>query len=276
MGEPVERIGPRALAQRFPAWQAGGWSDGYLSSRAGWVEATEVVRQLAARARVDGVAIIDDRVVGFSGGSGNVTGVRLAGRTDLDADAVVVATGAWTPGLLPELAGVLRPRAMPLLYVRPADPRPFRPPAFPVWAADIARTGWYGFPADADGLVKLGHHGLGAEGDPERPQPVPDTWADRCRAFLADALPSLAAAPIVRTRTCFYGDTSDGQFWITPHPHRTGLTIAAGGSGHGFKFGPVLGGLVANAVEGVLDARLERFRWRPDVDPTHEEARARV
>lgn len=276
MGEPVERVDPAVLARRFPAWHAGGWTDGYLSRRAGWVEAAEAVHQLATRARAGGVTVLDDRVVGFATGSDHVTGVRLAGGATLGADAVVVATGAWTPALLPELAAVLRPLAMPLIYLRPADPRPFRAPAFPVWAADIARTGWYGFPADTHGLVKIGHHGPGTDGDPERPEPLPEAWAARCRAFVRDALPSLAAAPIARMRTCFYADTVDSRFWITSHPERSGVTVAAGGSGHGFKFGPVLGALVANAVEGVPDPRLERFRWRPQAGPSREDARAPV
>ena len=274
MGEPAERLTPEALHQRFPAWAGGPWVDGYLSHRAGWAEAAEVVLQLAERARQEGVEVVDGRVLALSERGGRVQGVRLEGGGTLEADAVVLATGAWTPALLPEMAAHLAARAMPVLYVRPRSPESFRPPGFPVWAADIARTGWYGFPATADGLVKLGHHGPGWDGDPEHPGPLPGIWEPRGRAFLRQGLPALADAPLARSKVCFYADTRDGDFWIARHPGREGLVVAAGGSGHGFKFGPGLGRLVAGAVEGDDDARLERFRWRPEAGARKEDARA--
>ena len=84
------------------------------------------------------------------------------------------------------------------------------------------------------------------------------------RRFLADSFPSLADAPVVFNRVCFYCDTKDGDFWIAPDPDRTGLTIAAGDCGHGFKFAPVLGGIIADAVEGKVNPK---FRWRSEVKP---------
>ncbi len=274
MGEPTARVDRDALSDRHPLWSDGPWIDGYLSRNAGWAEAGEAVRQLVAAARARGVDCVDGRVDGFSEQGGRVSGVRLEGGARLEADEVVLACGAWTPTLLPEMRPWLVPRAMPLLYFRPDDPAPFRPPSFPVWAADIARSGWYGFPVSAEGLVKVGHHGVGWAGNPEHPGDVPEAREARCRTFLDEGLPSLARAPLVRTRACYYGDTPDGDFWITRHPERKGLVVAAGGSGHGFKFGPVLGSLVANAVEGADDPRLARFRWRPGAGARRERARS--
>jgi glycine/D-amino acid oxidase-like deaminating enzyme len=160
---------------------------------------------------------------------------------------------------------------MPVLLFAPEAPALYRPPHFPVWGADIARTGWYGFPAGPDGVVKIGHHGSGYAGDPDDPPPVPREWEERCRAFLQGSLPGLASAPLVGTRTCFYCDSRDGDFWIDRDPDRAGLVLATGGSGHGFKFAPVLGDLVADVVEGA--PALERFSWRPRAPVSQEEAR---
>jgi glycine/D-amino acid oxidase-like deaminating enzyme len=88
---------------------------------------------------------------------------------------------------------------------------------------------------------------------------------NQLRHFLSDSFPALADSPIVFTRICFYCDTHDGNFWLAPDPERTGLTIAAGDCGHGFKFAPVLGEIIADAVEGKSNPLLEKFRWRPDV-----------
>jgi len=62
-----------------------------------------------------------------------------------------------------------------------------------------------------------------------------------------------------------YCDTHDGHLWIARDPDREGLVIAAGDSGHGFKFGPVLGEMIASAVEETPDPIRQKFRWRPDV-----------
>ncbi len=70
---------------------------------------------------------------------------------------------------------------------------------------------------------------------------------------------------MVYTRLCLYADTHDEDFWIARDPAREGLTVASGGSGHGFKFAPVLGGIIADAVEGRANPWLDKFRWRPEV-----------
>ncbi|HJT45762.1 MAG TPA: hypothetical protein VJ721_05760, partial [Chthoniobacterales bacterium] len=72
-----------------------------------------------------------------------------------------------------------------------------------------------------------------------------------------------------------YCDTHDGDFWIAPDPDRPGLIIAAGDSGHGFKFAPVLGAIIADAVEERENRWLEKFRWRPGVQPGASKEAAR-
>jgi len=85
------------------------------------------------------------------------------------------------------------------------------------------------------------------------------------REFLSITFPALADAPIVYTRICLYCDTNDGHFWIAPDPERPGLIIAAGDCGHGFKFAPVLGEIIADAAEGRSNPLQEKFRWRPEM-----------
>lgn len=269
-GFRVERMDADALRRRFPAWNADLYPEGYLSHEAGWAESGEVVRQLVQEAVAAGVSLVQGQAHDFLDDGGRVAGVRLTSGSTLGADVVVLATGAWTPSLLTEHPP-LRASGMPVLLFAPDDPELFRPPHFPVWGADISRTGWYGFPAGSDGVVKIGHHGLGDPGDPSRPPAVTGEWEARCRAFLRDSLPGLASAPLVDTRTCFYCDSRDGDFWIDRHPQLPGLVLATGGSGHGFKFAPVLGERVADVVEGGPPEA--RFRWRPEAPVAVEEAR---
>ena len=95
------------------------------------------------------------------------------------------------------------------------------------------------------------------------------------RGFVDKTFPALTDAPIVFTRICLYCDTHDGHFWIAPDPERNGLVVAAGDSGHGFKFAPLLGDLIADVVEGKNDPVLKKFRWRPEVRPGQQKEGAR-
>ncbi len=275
-GHRLERLSPGVLAKRFPAWPAETYGDGYFNPRAGWAESGAVVARLADVARAAGVRVLAGRVVALTiERGGPVRGVVMSDGSDIPADVTLVAAGAWTPALLPHLEAVMWATAQPVLHFTIPDPAAWRPPRFPVWAADISRTGWYGFPSLDDGTIKIASHGPGRRVHPDERRTVPADEEPRFRAFLSDVLPAVAGAPLRASRLCLYCDTFDGNFWIDHDPDRPGLVVAAGGSGHGFKFAPILGGLIADVVEGVPNAWAPRFGWRRrDVD-RREAARAR-
>jgi sarcosine oxidase / L-pipecolate oxidase len=104
---------------------------------------------------------------------------------------------------------------------------------------------------------------------------VTEAEARRLREFLRLTFPALAAAEIVTTRVCLYCDTWDGHFWIDRDPEREGLVLATGDSGHGFKFAPLLGKWVADALEGEPNPMLFKFRWRPEARPPQSAEAAR-
>jgi len=192
---------------------------------------------------------------------GCVSGVTTTDGAAHEADLVLVAAGAWTPVLLPHLGDRLWATAQPVVHLAPADPAPFRAERFPVWAADVAETGWYGFPALPDGRLKIANHGPGRPLDPRGPRAVLPAERERAQVFAAASW-GVVDAPVALERLCLYCDSFDGDFWVDRDPERPGLAVAAGGSGHAFKFLPVLGELVADACEGRLDARYDRWRWR--------------
>lgn len=206
-----------------------------------------------------------------------ITGVRDAAGREWRADLVLIAAGAWTPFLLPHLRAVMKTTGQPVVHLQPRDAGPFRPPAFPVWAADMGRTGWYGFPANADGIVKVANHGPGcAIEDPRKPREVTREEIDRVMDFLRETFPSLSAAPIAGTRQCWYCDTFDGHFWIDHDAQRPGLIVAAGDSGHAFKFAPVMGGVIADVVESKPNPWAHRFRARTQRGDGADGARAKA
>ena len=272
-GYEPERLSEDALADRFPAWRAARFPDGYVNARAGWAESAAVVDRLLDSARRAGVSIRQDGFASLVDAGSRVAGVVTTSRERIAADQVLVCAGAWTPTLLPWLADRVWSVAQPVLHFRAPDPAALRGPRFPPWAADIAGSGWYGFPAASDGSVKIGHHGTGARVHPQERGEVSRDHIDEARAFLEEALPALAEAPLVERRVCLYCDTFDGDFLIDRDPDREGLVVASGGSGHAFKFAPVLGQIVADAAEQRPNRWAERFRWRSTGGRRAEEAR---
>ncbi len=263
-GHPLRRTGVAELRTNHPLWNAGVYSDGYLNPGGGWAESGRVVSALAARAASRGVAIHQHAAFAALIEDGSrIVGVRDSAGREWRADLALFAAGAWTPFLLPHLRGVMKVTGQPVVHFRPATPEQFRAPAFPVWAADIGRSGWYGFPANADGIVKMANHGVGrAIERPQQPRGVTEDEIARFTGFLREAFPKLADAPIVATRQCWYCDSLDGHFWIDHDADRPSLLVAAGDSGHAFKFAPVLGGLIADVAERKANPWAERFRAR--------------
>jgi glycine/D-amino acid oxidase-like deaminating enzyme len=266
-GHRIERLGAAEIARRFPAYRPGALVDGYLHRDGGWAESGAVVASLAAQCRARGVAVRQGCAIDRLGDS--PARAAHAGGDALAADLVVVAAGSWTPRLLPALAGSLRAIGQPVFHLRPADPSPFEAAHFPVFGADISRTGYYGFPATQGGIVKIANHGAGiamderGPGGDEVPRATTPAQEQALREMLRETFPALADAPLAATRLCVYGDSLDGSFWIARDPDRPHVTVAAGGSGHAFKFAPVLGSLIADIALGVPHPLAHRLRWRP-------------
>jgi sarcosine oxidase / L-pipecolate oxidase len=264
-GHMLERLDARSLRARFPAWSTGAYVDGYFNRVGGFAESGRVVGCLLAEARRAGVKVLE----GFRAAQITDDGVMDDAGGRLSADVVVVTAGAWTTKLLPELEGHLFATAQPVFHLRPDDPALFAPTRFPTFGADIARTGFYGFPATPAGLVKIANHGPGFACDPSGPRTIQPEHEQALRDFLRATFPALENAPIAATRVCIYCDTRDEHFWIDRHPQRPNVVVATGGSGHAFKFAPLLGRFIADAVAGKT---IERFRWRTDENAVGLEA----
>jgi sarcosine oxidase / L-pipecolate oxidase len=266
-GHKIRRMHSAQLWKQFPAWNPERYRDGVLELEAGYVESSRVVATLIERAKSAGVELRENaRFSQLDESDDRVKGIVLNDGQRIAGDLVVMAVGAWTPYVLPFTRKFFRATGQPVFHLRPSQPELFAPERFPVFGADISTTGYYGFPLNREGIVKIANHGAGREMSPDSPnRTVIPQEEENLREFLSSTFPALTDAPIVYTRVCMYCDTNDGHFWIARDPERDGLVIAAGDCGHGFKFAPVLGGIIADAVEGKSNPFLQKFRWRPEV-----------
>jgi len=188
-GLKVARMDAPQLWKRFPAWNSELYRDGVLEIEAGYAESGRVVTILIERAISLGVELHEGcKFVALEEVNTRVTGVILSeveesrgetaqivsrgpstslGMTRIAGDFVLMAVGAWTSYLLPFTKKFFRATGQPVFHLQPSEPELFAPKRFPVFGADITTTGYYGFPINRDGVVKIANHGAGREMSPD-------------------------------------------------------------------------------------------------------------
>jgi glycine/D-amino acid oxidase-like deaminating enzyme len=165
----------------------------------------------------------------------------------LRAHGLVYACGPWLPALFPDLlAGRIIPTRQEVYHfgAAPGDTR-YTPAELPVWADFNNGDLVYGFP-DLEGQgFKFAFDAHGPVVDPDtQSRQVSQEGVDRARAYLAQRFPGLAGAPLIHARVCQYENSSNGDFLIDRLPGHDRVWLVGAGSGHGFKHGPAVGGLV--------------------------------
>lgn len=254
-----ELIDPDEAARRWPGLRFD--TQVLLHPAAGRVHADRAVAALQRAAAASGASVRhDSRVMAVES---TADGVAVSTHDAiLQADQVVVAAGAWTSALLADQLGY------PLIRTTQEQPAHFAlvdgrlGSAWPSFihhpGARYDGPGIYGLNSPEG--VKVGEHGTGPEVDPDRRPGVDTALLGRLTEYVRQWIPGVDAGS-ARPVSCLYSTTPDHDFVID----RVGnVTVAGGFSGHGFKFGPALGDLVADLV---LDGRpaepvfgLDRFR----------------
>jgi sarcosine oxidase len=191
------------------------------------------------------------------------TGVRVTtDRGVYEAESLVVTAGAWTGELLPSLAPYLTPERQVLGWFQPDDPKRFAPERFPVFVADVPEGHYYGFPRYEVPGFKIGKYNhRGETGTPADLKREPDRIDERVLRDCVDAHFPRAAGPTMQLSTCLFTNSPDEEFLIDTHPEYDSVVVAAGFSGHGFKFASVVGEILADlTIDGDTDHPIDRFR----------------
>lgn len=246
----VERLSCDELRQRYPQFNLDGVSWGLLEPGSGAILARQVVQALVEDEIQAGTRYIQEAAMPPRG-KGRLESITTTTGTVINAGTFVFACGPWLPVLFPEFLGNLFfiTRQEVFFFGVPAASHHYTPPAMPVWIclADQA----YGIPDLAGRGFKIAFDSHGPEFDAETGSRIvtPD-GLDATRKYLGKRFPALTNAPVLETRVCQYENTSSGDFLIDRHPDFDNVWLVGGGSGHGFKHGPVVGEYTANLVVG--------------------------
>jgi glycine/D-amino acid oxidase-like deaminating enzyme len=188
----------------------------------------------------------------------------------IECRRAVVASGPWTRRLLPEVSNLLGTTRQEVYYFEPegaANGQGFAVGDFPIFFA--TDTGFYGFPIHHAGAMKIANHDKGVPVEPDNVTEATSLeGVNECREFFAEFIPGLAGARLKESRVCMYNNTPDDDFIIDWHPELENVLIVTGFSGHGFKFGPLVGRMAAelllsgNTSYGIDRFRLSRFERR--------------
>jgi len=252
-GVPAELLPEQAAAERWPFIDFTGAGPVMYHAEAGVIDPDRAIAAMLRLAAADGVDVrlntpVEKLATAPGGGAVAIT----EGET-FTAPVVVVAAGAWIAPLLDGLIELptLTVTQQQVFHFAPARGRDAEP--WPVFIHSDGGRYLYGLPGGRDGgvpgAVKIGEHDPGpattAAGRDFRIDPAA---RDRVRAFVADRLPGLDPAPGSEA-SCLYTWTANEDF-ILDRPAGGPFVVASPCSGHGAKFAPLIGEIIADLAAG--------------------------
>jgi sarcosine oxidase len=166
------------------------------------------------------------------------------------AGRLVIAAGPWAPKLVPELERLAVPERQVLAWLQPHRPERFTPEVFPVFYMEVEEGRYYGLPSFLVPGFKFGkYHHRGERVDPDRMKREPEPEDERLLRQFAERYFPDAAGPTLMLKTCLFTNSPDEHFILDLHPEHPEVAIAAGFSGHGYKFCSVVGQIMADLAE---------------------------
>lgn len=249
---PNEVLSHDELVRRYPQMNPEGVgvallepTTGVLKAREGCIAVAEAFQKQGGRFR-----IAQARPGKRAGG--RLVDVALSDGSSLSGSIFVFACGPWLAKVFPDLMKkkLFTPRRDVFFFGTPAGDDRFSYPNFPNYSED-ASQGYYGFPSIDGRGFKVCPVGELTAFDPDTDERVVSPYqVKRARDYLALRFPALKDQPLVETRVCQLEMSVDEHFIIQKHPELDNAWIVGGGSGHGYKHGPIVGEYAAARVLG--------------------------
>lgn len=265
LGLPIEQLSEQSCWQRFPQFATRSYDSFTYNAEAGILHASTCLQTLKDCIRDLGGEIYESCRVTSIRNENLLRPVRLHLhlKGELEADRVVIATGAWIHRLLSHLQLPVHLTRQYLLYFAGLPTSLFAVNTFPAFIADDL----YGFPIHSTPnghspyWLKAASHNFGVPTDPDD-ETLPDEHIiTQIVLKLRELLPALWQAELAHIDSCMYDVTPDEDFIIDRLPYDSRVIFATGLTGHGFKFGLLLGELLSSMVRETQPiVALERFR----------------
>lgn len=266
LGMPILHLTPQECCRRFPQFVFGD-SDLITYSPGGGILYASACLQALKRAVLDmGGQIYEHcRVTRLNHESQARPIQLLTGGDEIEADRVALATGPWVHRLLANLLLPVRLTRQYLLYFDGLPPSAYSIGPFPAFISDDL----YGFPMHNNRQsagygpywLKAASHAFGVPVEPDERRPPDQRVIHDVVNRLQARLPALRQAKLVKVDACMYDVTADESFILDYVPDDPRIVFATGLTGHGFKFGLLLGEIVGSMIcQERPPVPLDRFR----------------
>lgn len=264
---PHEVLDHREVNERFPGYNLTAgmvgvfqWNSGFLVPERCIVAHVQAAQKLGAevhgRERVSSWKVDDGTVL--------VTTRKGEEKQTYRARKLVITAGPWAASLLPELAPHAVPERQVLIWTQPLrHPEHFALGAFPIFNLTAPEGRFYGFPVHSVPGFKIGkYHHREERIDPDMMNRGFDPEDEKVlREGIQKYFPD-ADGPTMAMKTCIFTNTRDEDFILDLHPAYPQVAVAAGFSGHGFKFCSVVGEVMAQlALDGKTTHDIGPFAW---------------
>jgi len=258
---PCEVLDAASLMRRYPVFKIPQSFVAIFQPDGGFIDARAALAANIAVAKERGAVVrTGEKVIAVEQAGAGVKIVTDRGA--IAADFTIVAAGPWLSGLLPDLQLPLTVTRQVVAWFEPQQPERFAADRFPTFMFESEYGHHYGFPAyGAKGIKFAKHHHLGeAVNADSRERTVSARDEAAIRAPLAQCLPA-ANGPMRAAETCLYTMTPDNTFVIDQVPGFPQIVVASPCCGHGFKFSPVVGEILAELVtRGTTQHDIAQFR----------------
>jgi sarcosine oxidase len=268
---PYECLDATALTRRFPGYRLASGMVGVYQPDAGFLLPERcIVAHVAAAQQLGAEVHARERVISWSAEQNGI--VVTTDRGTYCARKMVVTAGPWARTIVPTLQELAVPERQVMIWTQPLRPECFEVGAFPVFNMEAHEGRFYGFPVFGVPGFKLGkyHHRSERVDDLERMNRECDVEDEEVlRAGISRYFPD-ANGPTIAMKTCLFTNSPDEHFILDLLADCPQVAVAAGFSGHGFKFCSVIGEIMAELIlDGCARLDIAMFRLgRPMLNMT--------
>ncbi len=249
------------INEEFPGYQLPPGHMGLLQGDGGFVLSERSIVAYANAAMSTGAEIHAREVV--SGWEPDQGGVRVfTDRGEYTAERLVITAGAWTSGMVPILDDLAVPERQVLAWLQPIDGSLYTPEVFPVFNAYFDEGRYYGFPVYGIPGFKVGrYHHLEEVIDPDFAIKTVNSEDEAVLRSAVERYFPKANGTTMTLKTCMFTNTPDEHFIVDLLPANSQVAVAAGFSGHGFKFASVIGEILADlAINGETEHNIDLLK----------------